>query len=213
MFRHADVATEFQTLLRRFAISSTVIESVLDQLEEVRQDKGHARPDDLKKREQTLSLLNERRRRLYEMREDGTYDADTFRDRLVSVEAEIAALTTSGNAPDLASVDPAALRQSARWFLEHLALIWEKLPDASRSRFETIAFPHGIPYDPRMGLRTTVPGPILALSAAHSTSKSNEVHLEGISSNQLCAYFEELIAFYHEMKNIIPEQAGVDAAA
>jgi hypothetical protein len=39
------------------------------------------------------------------------------------------------------------------------------------------------------------------------------VILERFSSNQLLEYFEELLAFYHEMKDFNPEQADLDAAA
>ena len=137
------------------------------------------------------------------MREDGTYDASAFRERLATVEAEIGALTVVSAEPDLEAIDPVVLRTSARWFLEHIALIWEKLPDSSRSRFERIAFPNGIRYDRRTRFRTAVPGPILAISATVGTSQSHRVHLDGISSNQLYECFRDLIALHSELRLIV----------
>jgi hypothetical protein len=164
-------------------------------------------------RAQQSAELSLRRHRIFEMREDGSYDQGTFRERLRDVDAEIAQLTPLPSDRSLGDLDTKAAPAAAQWFLDNVFVVWKKLDPTNRLRFERIAFPSGIRHAQAEGFRTTKPGLVFDLLRAGVSGKSSEVHLEGISSNQLYDYFEELVSFYHDMRDATPEQADLRSAA
>jgi hypothetical protein len=149
------------------------------------------------------------------MREDGSYDQNTFRDRLGTVDKEMASVAPpdASAAEAFRGVDAQAVADAARWFVANVRTIWHHIPPPSRLRFERLAFPKGIVYVRPEGCRTDNPGLIFGLIRAAATAKSPKVMLKGFSSNQLAEYFEELLAFYHEMKDGYSEEADMDMAA
>lgn len=160
-----------------------------------------------------LAELIEKRRRICEMREDGAYDDSLFRERLAIVDNDIRSLKADLSPPQsLSTVDPKELTASIRWLLPRVALWWEKTPLASRPRFDKVLFPNGIVVENATDYRTTDPGPIFSLFRERIDPGSLEVHLQRSSSNQLYAYFKELIALYRDFKDADSANADLPSA-
>jgi DNA invertase Pin-like site-specific DNA recombinase len=212
-FRGDIVEPRFILFLRRLAERSdehAETERRLGLLVEKRADQPRAEREALTNR---LADLITKRARICEMREDGTYDASVFRERLAVVDHEIEELkAVSVSAPNLASVDPDELTASIHWLLPRVAVLWRTIPPKSRPRFEWVLFPNGIRYEAQTGFRTTKPGLILAIKHGRGAEESMKVLLKGFSSNQLYEYFSEVIALYHELKDWRPEETDLDSA-
>jgi site-specific DNA recombinase len=188
-------------------VTARVVELLRERQNETDATNGH--------RDKQLAALLARRHRIFEMREDGSYDQEMFRDRLDSVDREIASVAPP-NARELnafGDLDAQAIAEAAQWFVMNIGFFWRPMPSSNRLRFERLAFPTGIIYARLEGCRTDNPGLAFSIVRAKTTAFSLDVMLKGFSSNQLAEYFEELLAFYHEMKDLYPEQADLDAAA
>lgn len=203
-FRSDDVRDAFIDYLRRVSSTPSFTAAVLVRLDKILDLKARSSPGEKTRREHALRQLTDKRRRIHEMREDGAYDAATFKERLAVVDADIAALSLPADVHDLSSLDRADIHTSAKWLLDNAELIWEKLSDASRLRFEKIVFPEGLSYSREMRFQTTRPGLILAVSGQLNGACSATVDFSGISSNSLFEYCKELIALHDEMKEIVP---------
>ncbi|MCU1295180.1 MAG: site-specific recombinase [Bryobacterales bacterium] len=152
-----------------------------------------ARETDASKRK--LADLSERRLRVCEMREDGTYSADAFRERIRAIDQSIATLhTQTAGRPILPDVRFEDLAGAAEWIATHLAAMWERLSTASRTRFERFLFPTGFSFHNSEGFRTNNPGLWFALFGSGLDGKSLEVNLREISSNQIIDFTNELVA-------------------
>jgi len=196
--RSSHLDTAFTSMLRRLEVLPTTFWTVEQRLRELW---GAARSEfGSKSRDQATKVreLTERRRRIFEMREDGTYDAAEFRERLQAIDASLAALASTSERCSFADLDIDAAVDAAEWFLEHLSEIWCQISEGSRSRFEQLAFPGGIQHSRDGDVRTIIPGLIFAISGGRLLTTSTEVHLRGFSSNQMHDYFVDLIEFRRE---------------
>lgn len=59
------------------------------------------------------------------MREDGSYDATTFRERMSSIDAELDAISSAANQNRYVDLDLNEVLAAATWLATHLALLWE----------------------------------------------------------------------------------------
>lgn len=135
------------------------------------------------------------------MREDGTYDAPTFRERLHAIDCEIAAVQAEPEKPrTIGDLDLEGVTAAAAWFLPRLRELWRQISPSSRSRFGRLVFPDGLCCDLDGALRTTKPGLILALIDPENDDRPDEVHPSGVISNkeQEYQYFLDLLAFHRE---------------
>lgn len=139
-----------------------------------------------------LTELQAKRRRVFEMREDGSYTREMFQERLAEIDRDLAALSfqQGTQVPQELNVDGALT--SLRDFSESLDPIWFILPPATRPRFEHLVFPAGVTYERGRGVRTTRLGLIFELNRCCRGTDSPDVHLRGISSNQWLQYLGEL---------------------
>ncbi len=189
----------FAAYLQRLSPTPSALSVLQQQLRVLWHDKHNLAEDELRRRQQKFEELGARRRRICDMREDGTYDADEFRDRLKVIDAEIEVLR--GLVPltkPALSIDQ--ILACTRSFLGGLVHLWLALPETARSRFERLIFPEGIFYDRVLGFRTSKLGLILGLVTGAVDTKSVAVHLNGFSSNQLQEYFADLLALTGELE-------------
>lgn len=130
-----------------------------------------------------LQKLEERRTKLFALREDGSYTKEMFLERLSAIEAEIAEVKLSEpeSIPKTRSVEE-NIREARRF---HLALPnqWLLQGDLNRSRFERFVFPAGIVYDRSCGVRTPKLGPLLAVTWQVRALNYAWVPLKGNRSN------------------------------
>jgi DNA invertase Pin-like site-specific DNA recombinase len=158
-------------------------------------------------REARVKQLTDQRRRVCEMREDGSYDAATFRERVSSIDAELDVIRSAPNRSSYVDLDMTEVLAAATWLATHLAVLWEKLSPESRARFDKLIFPSGFRWNERDHCRTSKPGLILALLGAANMPSSDNVDLIGFSSNFVGEYFAELASFVRDVKPIMSEPA------
>jgi site-specific DNA recombinase len=145
-----------------------------------------------------IDALTERRKRICEMREDGSYDLPTYKARVAEVDAQIVKLRAQSVARSIGDLDFDVVLEAAQWFLPRLRELWRQISPSSRARFEQLVFPDGITCDLGAVFRTNNPGLILALVDQKSTPIPHEVHPDGLRPNQEYDYFKALIAWYRE---------------
>ncbi len=142
--------------------------TVLDLWEE----KGKSFELDAKKYERYLAVLQDKRKRIFEMREDGSYTRDEFQERKEEVENEIAAAKISLSESRIEQFDIEGALIYATNFISNLDRQWFDLSPQVRPRFQKLVFPDGIPYDRKTGFGTTKLGLIFNLNQQFSGVKS-----------------------------------------
>lgn len=133
--------------------------------------------------EARLRELEEKRAKLFALREDGSYSKETFLERLSAVEADIALQKVSNSAPTPVNASIDTLIRKAKDFHLTLSGQWQCQTDLSRDRFERFVFPAGIVYDRRYGVRTPQLGPLLAVTWRLRELNYAWVPLKGNRSN------------------------------
>jgi site-specific DNA recombinase len=146
-----------------------------------------------------IAELEERRKRIFEMREDGSYSREEFRERLAEAEGQLADLKRSAGNVTMEDFDIEAALSYALQFIQNLSTEWFKVPRSLRPRFQKLVFPFGIPYDRDHGFGTAELGLLLQLSGPRGARESQLVHLVSVSWNQ----FVECLREFHALKSLI----------
>ncbi len=111
-----------------------------------------------------LAELNAKKKRVYEMREDGEYDKVQFTDRLAEIENKIMVTTISLNETKIEQFDIEATITYATKFISNLSRIWFDLSPELKPRFQKLVFPQGVSYNKETKFRTTKLGYIYELN-------------------------------------------------
>ncbi len=111
-----------------------------------------------------MAELEAKKKRVYEMREDGEYDKVQFTDRLAEVESKIMATTISLNETKIEQFDIEATVTYATKFISNLSRIWFDLSPELKPRFQKLVFPEGVVYDTKIKFRTSKLGYIYELN-------------------------------------------------
>ena len=127
-----------------------------------------------------MATLKERRQRVFDMREDGSYTKDEFQERRDAIDMEIAAVKNSITVSQPDGFDPVAALEYASDFLAALGRSWSELLPQGRARFQRLVLPQGIPYDRNSGFGTTTLGLIYELNQRFSASDSRNVRPAGL---------------------------------
>ena len=133
-----------------------------------------------KKWKNMMATLKERRQRVFDMREDGSYTKDEFQERRDAIDMEIAAVKNSITVSQPDGFDPVAALEYASDFLAALGRSWSELLPQGRARFQRLVLPQGIPYDRNSGFGTTTLGLIYELNQRFSASDSRNVRPAGL---------------------------------
>lgn len=126
-------------------------ETVIDLWEEKR---GGFESDSQRYKKQ-LDGLDVKRRRIFEMREDGSYSKEEFLERKAEIDNEMAAIRISMNESSIDQFDIEAAITYATQFVEKLDRQWIDLKGEPRVRFQQLIFPEGILYFKGQGFQTT----------------------------------------------------------
>lgn len=142
-------------------------ETVLD----LWQEKGKTLKTEKLKYERKLSLLREKRKRIFEMREEGSYTKEEFLERKKSVEEEITELNLSLKESRFENIDIENVLTYAIEFILNLDKKWYNLSPDLLARFQKLIFPEGIPYFKNSGFGTTKLGVIFNLNQSFLSDK------------------------------------------
>ncbi|MFH1866576.1 MAG: recombinase family protein [Patescibacteria group bacterium] len=127
-----------------------------------------------------LALLETKRKRIYEMREDSSYTKEEFLERRQEVDNEIAATKISMNESRIEQFDIEGALTYAIKFIRNLGRQWFDLPPQIRPRFQKLLFPDGLPYRKGLGFGTARLGLIYKLKETSHGEKSLVVAGVGI---------------------------------
>ncbi len=133
-----------------------------------------------------LTVLDGKRKRIFEMREEGFYTPDEFKERKEEIENEIMVTKISLDETRIEEFDIEGALYYATNFISNLGRQWLDLYE-SRSRFQKMVFPEGISYRRGEGFGTAPLGLIYELNRTCGTEKSRLVDCTLISWNQIVA--------------------------
>lgn len=132
-------------------------------------EKGVSFAKEVEVYQRKLNMLEEKRTRIFDMREDGSYDKDEFQERKADVENEIMATKISLSEAKIEQFDIEAAVIYATNFIKDLGRQWKDLPHQLQPKFEKLVFPQGFTYDKKIGIRTPKLGYIYELNRATCT--------------------------------------------
>ena len=113
--------------------------------------------------EKRLKALEAKRKRIFEMREDGSYNQDEFIERKEEVENEIVVAKIALDEARIEQFDIETAVSYATAFISDLGRQWFDLSPKLRPRFQKLVFPEGVWYDKENGIGTTKLGLIYTL--------------------------------------------------
>lgn len=152
-----------------------------------------------------LSVLENKRKKIFELKEDGTYTKGQFRERLDAVEIQLAAKKIERNETSIDQLNIEAALLYASQFMRNIDRQWFDLKPDNRLRFEKLVFPEGIPYVRGKGFRTTKLGCIFELNQQFDNSKSLLVDLTRLHWNQII----EDLAVFAEMEHMRDQDTAI----
>lgn len=138
--------------------------SILD----VWKDQGNKFKAEAKQYDKELSMLEEKRKRIFEMREDGSYSKEEFFERKAEVENQIATVKISRSESRIDQFDIEAALSYAERFVSDLGRQWSDISPNLRQRFQKLVFPEGITYERGIGFGTAKLGTIFELNRAYN---------------------------------------------
>lgn len=147
------------------------------------------------KYERRLAVLKEKRRRIFEMREEGSYSKEDFMERKNSVEEEMAVVKLALDESRIEDFNIEGALNYAIGFIRNLDKEWADLLPNSGGRFQKLVLPEGIPYNGNGEFGTAKLGMIFNLNQVFlrdkSLQKSSTVPLAGFIWNHLIKELQE----------------------
>jgi site-specific DNA recombinase len=147
---------------------------------------------DRKRHETYLAILEEKRKRIFEMREDGSYTKEEFQERKTEIEGEVAVSKNALLSIQIEDFDIEKALTYAFEFSRSLAQKWLVLPLPYKRRFHKLVFPEGITYFKNQGYGTTKMGCVFELIQSFGGLNSYSVDCTGISWNQIVRELKEI---------------------
>jgi len=126
---------------------------------------------DVQNYQKQLAILEDKRKRIFEMREDGSYSPEEFKERKEEIENQVMAIKISLSETRIEQFDIEGTLSYANNFILTLGRLWFDLAK-SQLRFQKMVFPEGISYSKKEGFRTTSLGLIYELNRTCGTEKS-----------------------------------------
>jgi site-specific DNA recombinase len=184
------------TIILKATFMAALKASVLSDWEK----KGAEYETEAKKTSHELAALEKRRQRIYDLREEGTYTKEVFRERIETVENQIALVRIAAKEAPLDQLDVEAALAYAEQFGRSVKRLWIDVSPELRPRFQRLVLPEGIGYVRNEGFRTPTLGLIFEMNRTSIADLSPVVDPAGNSLNSLVPYLRELLA----LKEILP---------
>ncbi len=175
----ADIEDKFLELLKSIQPRENFLQLFEESVMSEWKEKGQSFELDATKHEATIKILEERKKNIYKMREDGDYTTEEFKARKEEVENELVTAKISLSETHIEQFDIQAALAYAHNFMRSLDRQWFDASSDLRARFQKIVFPLGIPYDREEGFRTTKLGYIFELNQQFSAKNSSLVDRTG----------------------------------
>ena len=134
--------------------------------------------EEARKYQKQLEVLQEKRKRIFEMREDGSYSLEEFRERKEEIDNTIMAIKISLDETRIDHFDIQSVLSYANNFICNLGRQWFDLAN-SHLRFQKMVFPDGISYIRGKGFGTCRLGLIYEFNQTCRLDKSLLVRSEG----------------------------------
>lgn len=119
-----------------------------------------------------LAVLEKQRERVYEMREDGSYTPEEFRERKTEVENKISEMRVALASAKMEQFDLDEALSFAKKQVSDLPHLWKDLSPELRLRFQKLVFPEGISYSPEKSFGIAKLGCIFELSQLSTAENS-----------------------------------------
>lgn len=117
-----------------------------------------------KKYETEIADLVQKKKRVFEMREEGEYSREQSQERVAEIDSKIMAVRISLNESRIEQFDIEATVTYATNFISNLSRVWFDLPPHLQPRFQKLVLPEGISYHPTKKFGTTKLGLIYELN-------------------------------------------------
>ena len=183
--RKRDVETRFEELVERYTMAPDFLDWLRVALEQALDDFNRAAATKIAFCTAQIDQLEAKRRRTYEMREDGSYTKEEFLERKGDLERQINQLKIEQAADQTQAVDLDRLFKYANDFVQTFGGKWSTIPDSVKTRFQNLLLPEGIHYDPASGYQTAKMGPVFELNQRFRLTNSPLVDFALLISNQL----------------------------
>jgi len=170
-------------------------------VQEIWEQKKNEYYSDRKRNINRIAQLEDKKQRIYEMREDGSYTKEEFIKRKENIEYELIKLKNERQDLSCDNFDIAAVFESAYKYICDLKNIWLKATSIERTRFEKMIFPEGIYYSRNKGYRTSKLCEIIRIKELLCGTKSHLVTPTGLSSNQFITELREFAEYEYPASN------------
>lgn len=157
------VEDDFVARLRSVSLTKDSLERLEKKVINVWETKHRTYALEAKSYEEQLEKLEERRKRICDMREEGSYSKEEFIERRQEVDNEITAVKISMSEANIEKHDVAGALSFAEQFLTDLSFGWLSVPDPLKTQFQKLVFPEGVPYRRNEGFGTAKLGTLFAL--------------------------------------------------
>jgi site-specific DNA recombinase len=131
----------------------------------------------LDKYNSTLNIFNEqiknlesKKKRIYDMYEDGIYTREEFILRKNAIETDTTSVKNNFKANDISDHNPTQIMHYVANFLSNMDKQWKEMTAALKHEFCNLIFPEGIFYEVNIGYRTPKLGIIFSLNTLFHTS-------------------------------------------
>lgn len=142
-------------------------------------DEGVSFEKEAQNQERKLKMLEEKLKRIYDMREDGSYGKEEFQERRDEAKNDIMATKISLSEARIEQFDIEGAVIYATNFIKDLGRQWADLPHRLQPKFQKLVFPEGFSYDKKSGVRTPKLGYIYEVNRVTTTQNTTLVDPRG----------------------------------
>ena len=182
------VEDQFVSLANRYSLSHEYLDRLKLKLDKAAKELGAETQAALHRTERHLVELLERRRRICEMCEDGSYSRAEFQERKTAVEHAINEVKLEQCQYRIQIPDAENVFAYARQFIARFGSHWEQMPPEVYPVFHKLLLPEGIVYNRERGYGTPKVGPIFGLYEAQAPEKSSVVPRRGLEPPPLARH-------------------------
>ncbi len=162
------IEKEFIEHLMQIAPKAKWFEVFKETVLNVWEEKGRSFELDAEGYQAKLNSLLEKKARIRDLLEEGTYTKEDGKERLAEVENQITAAKISLSEAKIEQFDIEAALSYATNFISDLGRQWFDLPAQLRPRFQKLVFPEGLPYSLTSGYGTAKLGLIYEINRRSS---------------------------------------------
>ena len=169
------IESEFMDYLKTIKPTEAFFDTFKATIIDLWREKGERYDNQASKYEKQLDELVNKKKRIFEMREDNSYTKEEFLKRKEEIENELATTKISLSEARIEQFDIEATIEYATLFLSNIDRQWFDISPKLKTRFQKLLFPKGIPYKKGEGFGTSDLGVIFELNNIYIAQKSNLV--------------------------------------